>query len=115
MSELSFNDYQAGTAHTAIYPEAGTGSLLALSYVSLGLGETGEIQGKVKKIIRDSNGIVNDEKRREIGKEIGDVLWYLARLAEELDYPLGYLAQANLTKLSDRKERGVLQGSGDNR
>lgn len=112
---LSFDDYQLETSSTAMYPEAGTGSQLALAYVGLGLGETGEVQGKLKKIIRDDGGVVNDEKRRELGKEIGDVLWYLARLADELDYNLGDLAQENLDKLASRKKRGVIQGSGDNR
>ena len=115
MSNLTFDAYQGSTAFTAQYPEVGTGSALALAYVGLGLGEAGEVQGKIKKILRDDNGFVNDEKRREIGKEIGDVLWYLARLADELDYELGDLAAQNLNKLADRLERGVISGSGDNR
>ena len=112
---LSFDDYQAGTAHTAIYPEAMTGSAMALAYVGLGLGESGEIQGKIKKILRDDSGVVSDEKKAAIAKEIGDLLWYAARTADELGTTLGEIAQVNLDKLSDRKDRGVLQGSGDDR
>jgi NTP pyrophosphatase (non-canonical NTP hydrolase) len=112
---LTFDDYQSGTAHTAIYPEAGTSSALALAYVGLGLGEAGEIQGKIKKILRDDNGVLTKEKRLAISKELGDLLWYAARTAEEIRIPLSMCAQANLDKLSDRKDRGVLTGSGDER
>jgi NTP pyrophosphatase (non-canonical NTP hydrolase) len=112
---LTFNDYQSATESTANYPESGTGSVMALAYVGLGLGECGEFQGKITKILRDDNGIVTLEKAREIRKELGDVLWYVARASEELGYHLDDIAQENLDKLDDRKARGVLGGSGDNR
>lgn len=115
MSEYTFNNYQDDIATTAIYPEAGQGTVLALAYVGLGLGEAGEVQGKIKKILRDDNGVVSDEKRLEISKEIGDLLWYVARAAEELGYDLEEIAKANVAKLQSRQERGVLGGSGDNR
>lgn len=113
--KMTFFEYQIRTEDTANYPGSGGGKIDALSYVGLGLGEAGEVQGKIKKILRDDDGIVTQEKREEIGKEIGDVLWYLARLAEELNYELGDLAQQNLEKLESRKKRGVIAGSGDNR
>lgn len=109
------NDYQAAVAETAIYPESGTGSALALAYVGLGLGEAGEIQGKIKKIIRDDAGVVTDATRIAVAKELGDLLWYAARLASEISMPLETIAVMNLNKLSDRRDRGVLQGSGDDR
>lgn len=113
---MDFNTYQDQAAVTALYPEAGTGSPLALAYTALGLaGEAGEIANKVKKILRDDNGVVTEEKRTEIGKELGDVIWYLARVAAELNRPLSNLAEGNLHKLFDRLQRGVIQGSGDNR
>lgn len=112
---MEFYDYQMATARTANYPEANTGSAAALSYVGLGLGEVGEVQGKIKKILRDDNGIVTLEKAIEIRKELGDVLWYVARAAEELGYSLSDIAEENLRKLDDRKSRGVIGGSGDNR
>lgn len=114
-NDLSFTDYQLATGETAIYPGAGTGSIEAIAYTALGLGETGEVQGKVKKILRDSGGVISDEVRKEIGKELGDVTWYIARLADELDLSFEQIAQGNLDKLNSRKERGVLTGSGDNR
>ena len=110
---LSFNDYQERTADTAIYP--GQGDVMGLAYVGLGLGEAGEVQGKIKKVLRDDAGQITDEKRAAIAKELGDMLWYVSQTASELGVNLGDIAQANLDKLAGRKERGTLQGSGDER
>ena len=88
---LTFNDYQNATTATAIYPGAGTGTINALAYVGLGLGEAGEVQGKLKKVIRDNNSIVTDEHRHNIAAELGDVLWYVARTAAELDQLLAHI------------------------
>jgi len=112
---MQFDEYQSNTEATAIYPGAGTGSILALAYVGLGLGEAGEIQGKIKKILRDDNSEVTEEKRKELAKELGDLLWYVARACAELELSMNDVAAANLGKLSDRKARGVITGSGDNR
>jgi NTP pyrophosphatase (non-canonical NTP hydrolase) len=112
---MDFKTYQAAVGTTAIYPEAGTGSPLALAYVGLGLGEVGEVQGKLKKVIRDDGGKVSEEKRVALLGELGDVLWYVARCASELDASLDFIASMNVEKLQSRKDRGVLQGSGDNR
>lgn len=111
--DMSF--YQTKVAETAIYPGSGTGSAAALSYVGLGLGEAGEVQGKIKKILRDDAGVVTDGARIGIMKELGDLLWYVARTASELSLDLDAVAYQNLEKLADRKDRGVLQGSGDDR
>lgn len=116
MSEIDFEKYQLATADTAIYPGALEGGADALSYVTLGLtGEAGEIANKVKKILRDKGGMVTSEDRADLSKELGDVLWYVARLADEIGYPLEEIAQKNVDKLTSRKSRGVLGGSGDNR
>ncbi|QWT29953.1 MazG-like nucleotide pyrophosphohydrolase [Streptomyces phage TunaTartare] len=114
--EITFEKYQVATGSTAFYPGVFDGGIEALSYTSLGLvGEAGEIANKVKKILRDSNGEVSSEVRKDLAKELGDVLWYLARLADEIGYPLEVIAEDNLNKLSSRASRGVLGGSGDNR
>ena len=107
------NEYQTLSGATAIYP--GQGTTTGLAYVGLGLGETGEVQGKIKKILRDSNGVLTDDTRLAIGKELGDVLWYVAQTCSELDLRLGDVARSNLAKLADRADRGVLTGSGDDR
>lgn len=109
---MEFNDYQKEARKTAIYPNLGKNFV----YPTLGLaGEAGEVAEKVKKIIRDGNGEVTAEKKEELSKELGDVLWYVANLAEELGLNLDDIAKRNLEKLKSRQERGKLKGDGDNR
>lgn len=110
---MLFDEYQQETAVTAVYPSPG--SITGLLYCALGLGEAGEVQGKIKKILRDDDSVITAEKREQIAGELGDLLWYVAQTATELELSLDEIAQANLVKLASRKERGVLQGSGDNR
>lgn len=113
---MKMNEYQDFTVKTALYPGVGTGRIEAISYTALGLvGEAGEIANKVKKIIRDNDGVLTPEVAAELAKELGDVFWYLARFAAEIDYPLENIAEANIAKLLDRRSRGVVTGSGDNR
>jgi len=78
-------------------------------------GETGEVAECVKKLYRDHNGIVTEDIKKNITKEMGDVLWYLAGIARELDISFNEVAQTNIDKLFSRKERNVLHGNGDNR
>lgn len=111
-AKLTFNDYQKKARKTAIYPNLGKNII----YPTLGLaGEAGEVAEKVKKIIRDKNGIVGKEEKIEMVKELGDVLWYISNISSELGIKLSDLAQGNLDKLASRKDRGKLKGSGDNR
>jgi NTP pyrophosphatase (non-canonical NTP hydrolase) len=110
---MEFGDYQKQSASTAIYP--GQGEVLGLAYVGLGLGESGEVQGKIKKVIRDDGGVISDEKRAAIAKELGDMLWYVSQTASEIGVSLDDIAEDNLDKLASRAERGVLGGSGDER
>ncbi len=109
---LTFEEYQIRSRETAIYPDKGKNFV----YPTLGLsGEAGEVAGKIKKILRDKGGVIDDETRQELSKELGDVLWYMANLATELDLDLGKVAQENLDKISSRQQRDRLHGSGDNR
>ena len=100
------NDYQKKAVSFAIYPD--THKVL---YPALGLcGEAVEVAEKVKKHVRD--GVFN---HYEVAKELGDVLWYAANLANDIGYSLQEVASINVDKLTGRKGRGVLKGSGDNR
>ncbi len=110
---MNFSEYQDKATKTALYPKVdGHGWM----YPALGLAnEAGEVTGKLKKVVRDNQGVIDDERRQDIGKELGDVLWYIAQLATELEINLDQVAQNNLAKLASRQERGVLGGSGDNR
>ena len=103
--------YQKKSRQTAVYLVIGQGV-----YPALGIaGESGEVVEKIKKIFRDQQGIVSTEQRQAVAKELGDVLWYLAQLATELDLELNQVAQDNLDKLLSRQQRDQLHGSGDNR
>lgn len=108
---MTLNEYQNLALETAIYPKE-----YKIIYPALGLtGEAGECSDKVKKVIRDNNGEFTDEKKQEIAKEIGDVLWYCAALANDIGYSLEEIGKLNVEKLHSRKVRNKLNGSGDNR
>ena len=121
----SFEEYQTKANSLALYLDGideefpnldpRVRRLIGISYASLGLGEVGEVQGKIKKIIRDSNGVIKEDARQAISKELGDVLWYVAAVCKEFGLEMGEVAQQNLDKLFSRKKRGVLKGSGDDR
>lgn len=108
---MTLNEYQQHALETAIYPDD-----RRIIYPTLGLtGEAGEVADKVKKVIRDNGQQFTDERKLEIAKEIGDVLWYCATLSRDLGFDLEQVAQMNVEKLRSRKERHLLHGSGDNR
>lgn len=107
--DLTFGEYQEIARETAIYPNNSK-----VVYPVLGMaGEAGEVANKVKKIIRD--GLDVEDVREDLAKELGDVMWYVSNVAYDLGLDLAYIANLNLQRLRDRKERGVLGGSGDNR
>jgi NTP pyrophosphatase (non-canonical NTP hydrolase) len=109
---MLLSDYQSRSRATAVYPHAGDNLL----YPTLGLcGEAGEVAEKIKKMVRDDDGILSDERRAALSKELGDVLWYLAQIATEADLDLETVAEENLSKLLSRRDRNVLSGSGDDR
>jgi NTP pyrophosphatase (non-canonical NTP hydrolase) len=110
---LELNDYQQKTRQTAIYSDSGTKSYTAINYTTLGLvGEAGELANVWKKALRDGDFAGARERMRY---ELGDVLWYLARLGDELGMKLEEVAQCNIDKLKDRKARNRLGGSGEDR
>ena len=107
---MNTSDYEKFTETTAIYPKD-----RELEYLCLGLtSESGEIAGKVKKLIRDKKELTINAQG-EIISELGDTLWYVTRLCAVMGITLEELMENNYTKLSSRKERGVIGGSGDNR
>lgn len=106
---MNINEYQKQACETAIYKDK-------LIYPTLGLaGEAGEIANKVKKILRDSSGNLQESVREDLICELGDVLWYIAALATDLNVELSEVANKNIEKLNSRKNRGTIGGSGDNR
>lgn len=102
---FTLDSYQHEALKTAVFPHN-----KALEYLTLGLvSEAGEVAGKVKKHIRDRASL------DALTAELGDVLWYVAVLADYLGSDLSDVANANLTKLRDRQSRGALGGDGDDR
>jgi NTP pyrophosphatase (non-canonical NTP hydrolase) len=109
---MDFEQYQEKARATAAYPVIGH----AVIYPALGLtNEAGEVAGKIKKIFRDKSGVIGAEDRAALQAELGDVLWYLAQVATELELSLDAIASRNIEKLLDRKSRDKIRGDGDNR
>jgi len=113
--KMTTDYYQLIINETAIYPKE-----MGIAYCTLGLtDEAGEVAGKIKKLFRDKDlhitGIVHEEDKQEIAKELGDVLWYITALANELGLSLNEIMEMNFKKLVKRKSNGTLKGSGDNR
>ncbi len=111
---MDFNEYEEKASETAVFNDRTTE--YKLMYLALGVaGEAGEVAEKIKKVMRNDNGIVSDEKRESIKSEVGDVLWYLSQLSRELGFTIEDAAQANMRKITDRKSRDVIRSEGDNR
>jgi NTP pyrophosphatase (non-canonical NTP hydrolase) len=112
MPILTFGEYQEAASQTAQYPNRGSNFI----YPALGLcGESGEVAEKFKKAIRNDNGIITPETREGVKKELGDVMWYISAICDEMGFELADVATQNIQKLRDRQNRGVIKSTGDNR
>ena len=99
---MNFEEYQSEASQTALYPRR----MSNLEYPTLGLaGEAGEVANIVKKIQRDSGGVITDETRAQLKDELGDVLWYISACADELSLTLAEIAEFNVGKLAKRHNR----------
>lgn len=108
---MTFETYEEMALATKTY---GIGQNII--YPTLGLnGEAGEVAEKVKKALRDESGVFSKERKEEIAKELGDCLWYINAIANDIGYKLVDIAQMNVDKLVSRKLRGQIHGNGDNR
>ena len=118
MTNMPLTKYQHDAMKTAVYPDYRDNLIYPTVLLT---GEAGELANKVGKLIRDSNYVAGQnclltlEQRESLIKELGDVLWCVAALADELGYDLQYVAEVNLDKLQGRLFRGTLRGSGDDR
>jgi NTP pyrophosphatase (non-canonical NTP hydrolase) len=118
---MKLNKYQEKAKETAIFPSVtinGGSNKEAVNYIypALGLvGEAGEVAEKIKKLIRDKGGLVEEKDRELLKKELGDVLWYIAALADVFQIELEDIAKTNIDKLKSRQERNKINGSGDER
>ena len=97
---MSLEEYQKVIKSTAIFPKD-----MGLTYCTLGLcGEAGEVAEKVKKLYRDRGGIKTPDFRKDIKKELGDVLWYITATANELGITLQEIMDSNYEKLIKRRK-----------
>jgi len=113
---MNFNEYQKKTRLTDLGTSAQDCLESGWLYYALGIsGEAGEMTEKIKKLFRDKNGIVDEEFKKHLIKEIGDQMWYQARLLDQFDIPYESVAKHNIEKLLDRLERNKLHGDGDER
>lgn len=109
---MTFEEYQSKALRTAASKDKPN----ELFHLVLGLvGETGEIAEKIKKLVRDQASDETAIDKEDMKKELGDVLWYVAVLADYLGISMEDVASKNIAKLADRQKRGALGGSGDNR
>jgi len=109
---MNFNDYQKAAIRTGRPIDAPN----ELFHLGLGLvGEAGEIAEKLKKLVRDLDSDESKLDKADLIKELGDVLWYIAALANYLGIALDEVAVKNIAKLADRQARNQIKGSGDNR
>lgn len=131
---MNFDEYQKRAHDTAMYPFnirihsslhipeseepltkeeiENIGIQIPFVYPLIGLsGEVGELQNKLKKVLRDNKPLARDE----INLELGDILWYVSELASIFSMSLWSIAENNINKLESRKERNVIKGSGDDR
>lgn len=105
------DDYQSFVVSTKRYD-----SQYAVIYPALGLAsEAGEVAGKVKKVLRDAAGQLDIEQANKIIDELGDVIWYVTCIVDDLGFSLEEVIERNRIKLSGRVERNTIQGSGDER
>lgn len=113
------NLYQKAAHEFADYPSGTVGKdchSVDYLYPALGLAEeAGEVAGKFAKAIRDNEGVIDNDRKKEIVKELGDVMWFVAELCTVLDVNLNDVMANNIEKLTSRRERNVIHGSGDNR
>lgn len=105
-SKITLETYEKSIARFDLYPVQSK-----LEAYTLGLAsESGEVAGKVKKLLRG-----DEWSAGAIADELGDVLWYLSRLADTLGYSLQDIANRNYNKLSVRHLSGTIRGDGDER
>jgi len=107
---MTLNDYQKDAVRFSTFDKTFRGEVGLLSGLA---AEAGEVCGIMQKKIRDNGSIEQAQKERL--KELGDLLWYLAVYSNHIGFDLEDIARYNIRKCQDRKERGVVNGSGDNR
>ena len=114
---MTLNEYQEKTSATVSYETpCNSAGVPSWVYTVLGLnGEAGEVAEVCKKLLRDKQGVIDEEFLTQLNKELGDVLWYVSETAKKFGFTLEEIAQTNVDKIQGREVRGTIHGDGDNR
>jgi NTP pyrophosphatase (non-canonical NTP hydrolase) len=113
---MTFDEYQKQALTTAYTDPKYQDTLMEKTIWAMGVaGEAGEVLEKWKKVVAYKEGVMSEEEKLEFGKELADVVWYIAVMADSLGLTFEEIMQTNVKKLQDRKKRGVIKGKGDNR
>jgi NTP pyrophosphatase (non-canonical NTP hydrolase) len=110
---MTFDEYQKTALTTAINDFE---PLMEKTIWAMGVaGEAGEVVEKWKKIVAYQKGEISSEDLSLLGKELADVVWYIAVFANSLGLSFDDIMEQNVIKLADRKKRDVIRGAGDTR
>ena len=113
---MNFSEYQEKASKYDLFETTSDLKEVAFTEKVLGLvGEAGETADKIKKILRDKNGVASREDKEAISKELGDILWYIVNIARYLGVDLSEVASLNIEKLESRYQRNKIHGEGDER
>lgn len=113
---MTLDEYQKHALTTAYTDPQYTDTLMDKTIWVMGIaGEAGEVVEKWKKIVAYKEGEISEEDKLQLKKELGDVVWYVAVLANSLGMSFEEVMQHNVQKLADRAKRNVIKGKGDNR
>ena len=95
---MQLNEYQTEARRVSKVQDDDTPYFWAIWGLGLA-GEAGEVADHVKKLLRDDDGRLSDSRAEDMAEELGDVLWYAARLASVAGFSLDEIAQRNIAKL----------------
>lgn len=113
---MTFDEYQKQALTTAYTNPMHKDTLMDQTIWAMGIvGEAGEVIEKWKKMVAYNDGKITDEFLQDFKKELGDIVWYIAVLANSLGVSFEEVMEINVNKLKDRKKRNVIKGKGDNR
>lgn len=100
---MDIDDYQQHALKSVAITQKG---IPALAHRTLGLtGEAGILANQLKKVIRDKNGLPEENDTQEVKRRLGDVLYYVATLADYFGLTLSEIAEQNMQQSTVFKEK----------
>ena len=107
MKDSPLQSYQKWVQEGAFDKDAGKRNTAELIYIQMGIsGEAGEVTEVIKKYVRDrgmeDNVIASIDTHTELILELGDVMWYTARMCTLLGISFEDLIDWNIKKLTER-------------